>query len=61
MRFAFFLHNIVEVPVLEVLERLGKCIQPTDTRTTYQRQASSRLTGFGVVEVQKSVRRRLQI
>jgi len=61
IRLAFFLHHNFEVPILKVLERLGKCVQSADTRTTYQRQPSSRLAGSGVIEVQESVRRRLQV
>ena len=61
MSFAFFFNNNLEVLVLEVLERLGKCVQSVDTRTTYQRQPNSQLAGSSVVEVQESVRRRLQV
>jgi len=35
--FAPFLDDDLEVPILEMLERLGEGIQSADARATYQR------------------------
>jgi len=59
--FSSFLDDDLEVPILEMLERLGETIQSADTGVTNQREPSSRPPRSGVVKIQESIGSGLQI
>jgi len=59
--FSSFFNDDLEVPILEMLERLGEGIQSADAGATYQRYPSSRPPRSGVVKIQESIRSGLQV
>ena len=49
--FSSFLDDDLEVPIFEMLERLGESIQSADAGATNQREPSSRPLRSGVVKI----------
>jgi len=59
--FSSFFNDDLEVPILEMLERLGEGIQSADAGASNQRQPSSWPPRSGVVKLQESIRSGLQV